>query len=68
MEIWEEGTEAEILFDIDQQPRSVQEELSFEASSAKGFLFTMWTLKFLMRIQAIFKLSDNVIKHILKIY
>ena len=66
MEIWEEGTEVEILLDIDQQPPNLQEELSFGASSTEGYLFTMWTLKFLMRMQAIFKLSDNVLEHILK--
>ena len=33
MEIWEEGTEAEILLDIDQQPPNLLEELSFGASS-----------------------------------
>jgi len=64
VELWEEGTEAEILFDVDQQTSNLQEELSFVASSTEGFLFTMWTLKFLMRMQAI---SDNIIEHILKL-
>jgi len=35
------------------------------ASLTEGFLFTMWTLNFLMRMQVIFKLSDNVTEHIL---
>jgi len=38
-EIWEEGTEAEILLDIDQQPPNLLEELSF---GAEGYLFTIY--------------------------
>jgi len=54
-----------ILFDIDQQPPNLQEELSFAAYSTEGYYVDV-EISDENANYTIFKLSDNVIEHILK--
>ena len=69
IEVWDED-ENEILTDLpeSQTPNLMEESIQVDAIPTRSRILATWLLRFLMIMQALFKLSDVVLGHFLKFF